>query len=212
MAEYVKADVDQVVLKPKNLSFEEAATVPLSALTAWQSLFVQANLQKGQKVLVTAAAGPTGMFAIQFAKAIGAYVIGVGSTSRSKELVQGFGVDEYIDYKTAGVEKAVQDIDLVLDYVGDKAIEQCFEVVKKDGQVVSIATFDAEARGKERGISSKFFIVSMDVDQLRKITGMLGDGSIRTVVGKTYSLEQTNEAFQAGAGGHDHGKTVITVP
>ena len=212
MAEHAKSDIDEVVLKPRNLSFAEAATVPLSALTAWQALFVHGGLQKGQKVLVTAAAGPTGVFAIQFAKQFGAYVVGTGSSKASKDLIEGLGADEYIDYKETDVRRAVQDVDLALDFVGEKNIEQCFAVVKKGGRVVSIATYDVDEKGKQQAIDATFFIVSMNADQLKDICQMVEDGRIRTVVDKTYPLERARQAFEYGAEGHGRGKTVITVP
>lgn len=212
MAEYVKADVDQVVLKPRNLSFEEATTIPLSALTAWQALFVHANLQKGQKLLVTAAAGGTGIFAVQFAKHIGAHVIATGSSARSKEILEKFGVDEFIDYKKTDLETAVKDVDLALDCVGDKGIDQCFKAVKKGGRVVSIASFTFKEKIAQYGIDGDFFIVKMDADQLERITKMLEDGTIQPVLDKTFPLERAREAFEEASNGSVHGKYVITVP
>ncbi len=213
MAQYAKADVDQVVLKPDNLTLAEAATVPLSALTAWQALFVHANLQKGQKLLVTAAAGGTGIFAVQFAKQIGAHVIGTASSQRSRELLESLGVNEIIDYKKNELENAVKDIDLVLECVGGKGdvLEQCFKVIKDGGRVISIAVFDAEQRAARHGISCKFFIVSMNPEQLRHIAGMLEGGSVRPVLDKTFPLEQAKQAFEEAAAGHVHGKVVVTV-
>ena len=211
MAEYAKADVDQVFLKPSNLSLAEAATVPLSALTAWQALFVHANLQKGQKLLVTAGAGGTGVFAVQFAKHVGAYVVATASSARSREILESFGVDEIIDYKKTDLEAAVKDVDLVLECTGDKVLEQCFKVLKKGGRVISICTFDAEERASRLGISGKFFIVSMDSAQLERIAKMIADGLARPVLDKTYPLEQTRKAFEDASAGHVHGKVVIAV-
>jgi NADPH:quinone reductase-like Zn-dependent oxidoreductase len=211
MAEYAKVDIDQVVPKPKNLSLAEAATVPLSALTAWQALFVHANLQKGDRLLVTAAAGGTGIFAVQFAKHIGAHVIGTASSARSKELLEKLGVDEIVDYKATELEDAVTDVDLVLECVGDKVLGQCFRVVKKGGRVVSICTFDAEEKAKQYGVSCKFFIVTMDADQLRTITELLEGGQVVPVLDKTFPLERARDAFVEASSGHVHGKVVITV-
>ena len=212
MAQYAKADVDQVVLKPSNLTLAEAATVPLSALTAWQALFVHANLQKGQKLLVTAGAGGTGVFAVQFAKQVGAHVIATASSQRSKELLESFGVDEIIDYKSTELEAAVKDVDVVLECVGGRGdvLEQCFKVVKEGGRVISIAVFDAEQRAAKHGIGCKFFIVSMDTEQLRNIVQMLEDGSVRPVLDKTFPLAEAKMAFEEGAAGHVHGKVVVT--
>lgn len=212
LAEYGKADIDQVVAKPKNLSFAEAATVPLSALTAWQALFVRHKLLKGQRILITAGAGGTGVFAVQFAKNIGAHVIATGSAARSKEILEQFGVDKFIDYKKTALTEAVKDVDFVLDCVGDKAIDDCFKVVKKDGVVVSIASIDAAEKAAKHGIDGDFFIVSMDADQMQAIVQMIENGTVKPVLDKTFPLERTREAFEEASrgGGAAHGKFVVT--
>jgi NADPH:quinone reductase-like Zn-dependent oxidoreductase len=212
MAEYAKADVDQVVLKPGNISAAEAATVPLSALTAWQALFVHGDLQKGQRLLITGAAGGTGVFAIQFANQVGAHVIATGSSARSRELSEKFGVDEFIDYKSTNLQAAAHDVDLVLDCVGGPVIEQCFKVVKKGGKVVSINTWDAKEKGAVEGVDAKFFIVNMDTQQLKTVNKMIEEEKVQTVVDRTFPLSEAPAAFEHCSQGHVHGKVVLTVP
>ncbi|KIX01247.1 uncharacterized protein Z518_08972 [Rhinocladiella mackenziei CBS 650.93] len=211
MAEFVKADVDQVVLKPRNLAFVEAAAIPLSALTAWQALFDHGKLKKGQRVLVTGGAGGTGVFATQFAKMFGAYVIATGSSARSREILEGYGVDEFIDYKATDLKSAVKDIDLVLECVGQTVLEQCFDVVRKEGTIVSIVTVNCKEEALKRGIDGKFFIVCMNAEQLNNITKMVEDGTIKPIIDATYPLEETRKAFEEASAGHVHGKAVIRV-
>lgn len=124
-AEYVVASTSAVAPKPNSLNFIQAASVPLAALTAWQSLFEHANLSAGQRVLIQAAAGGVGSFAVQFAKAKGAYVIGTASASK-QALVKELGADEVLDYRNTHFEEAVHDVDVVLDLVGGETQERSF--------------------------------------------------------------------------------------
>jgi NADPH:quinone reductase-like Zn-dependent oxidoreductase len=211
MAEYAKADIDQVLPKPKNLSFVEAAAVPLSALTAWQALFKHGNLQKGQRLLVTGAAGGTGVFAVQFARHIGAYVIGSGTSARSRELLEKLGVDQFVDYKTDDLKTAVGEVDLVLECVGGKSFEDALPVVKKDGLLISITEFNCEKIAEQKGVRGKFFIVKMNAEELSDITELIESGKVITVVDKTFPLESAEQAFKEASLGHVHGKAIITV-
>ena len=210
LAEYAVASLGDVVLKPKNMSFLEAASVPLSALTAWQALHDQAQLKKGQKLLVTGAAGSTGIWAVQFAKQIGAHVIGTASSEWSFTTLKELGCDEIIDYKNQNLEDVVSDVDLVLDTVGgDKTLDQISKVLKKDGQVVSIVTFDIASQLPE--LNAKFFIVSMKQEQLKHISGMIEDGKSKTYVDSVFPLEKAADAFRKGEKGHLHGKVIVQV-
>lgn len=211
MAEYAKADIDQVLPKPKNLSFVEAAAVPLSALTAWQALFKHGNLLKGQRLLVTGAAGGTGVFAVQFAHHIGAYVIGSGTSARSRELLEKLGVDQFVDYKTEDLKTAVGEVDLVLECVGGKSLENALSVVKKDGLLISITEVNCEKIAEQKGVRGKFFIVSMNAEELSGITELIESGKVITTVDKTFPLESAQQAFKEASLGHVHGKAIITV-
>jgi len=211
MAEYAKADTDQVIPKPKNLSFVEAAAVPLSALTAWQALFDHFNLQRDQRLLVTGAAGGTGVFAVQFARHIGAYVIGTGSSARSREILEKLGVDQFVDYKTEDLKTAVGEVDLVLECVGGKSLENALSVVKKDGLLISITEVDCEKIAEQKGVRGKFFIVSMNADELSTITELIESGKVVPIVDKTFGLENVQQAFKDASLGHVHGKAIISV-
>ena len=208
LAEYAVADIKDAVLKPKNMSLLEAASIPLSALTAWQAIHDQAELQKGQRFLITGAAGATGIWAVQFAKLIGAYVIGTASSQWSFRTLKTLGCDEIIDYKTQDLAERVSGIDLVLDTVGDeKTVEQISRVVKKTGRIVSICSFDIAQQLPD--LNAKFFIVSMNHDELRKITELIEREILRTFVDSVYPLEKAAEAFRKGEKGHLQGKVMV---
>jgi NADPH:quinone reductase-like Zn-dependent oxidoreductase len=211
MAEYAIADADQVIPKPSSLNFIQAAALPLSALTAWQALFVHGNLQKGQRLLVTGAAGGTGVFAVQFARHVGAYVVGTGSSSKSRKILEEFGVDEFVDYKTQDLKNTVGEVDLVLDYVGGKSFQDDLSVVKKDGLLISINEYNCEKIAEEKGVRAKFFIVSMDVEQLSTIKELVETGKVKPVVDKVFPLADARAAFEEAALGHIHGKAIIRV-
>lgn len=152
MAEYAKVNLTEVGLKPQALSLVGAASVPLSALTAWQALFDHARLLAGQKVLITGAAGGTGIFAVQLARMVGAYVVGTASAARSFAILRDFGVDEILDYKKVKFEEAVQDVDVVLDTVGGGVLEQCMNTIKRGGVLVSITDPACAERDKQLGV------------------------------------------------------------
>jgi NADPH:quinone reductase-like Zn-dependent oxidoreductase len=152
MAEYAKADLTQVIRKPGHLSHVEAASVVLTALTAWQALHEHAQLQKGQKLLVTGAAGGTGIFAVQIAKMIGVHVIGTASSERSFELLRELEIDEIIDYKKSKLDNAVSNVDVVLDTVGGEALEQGLRALKKNGLCININDPDCGKKADQVGV------------------------------------------------------------
>lgn len=209
LAEYAVADLPCVALKPKGLSLLEAASVPLSALTAWQALFDQGQLKKGQRLLITGAAGATGFFAIQMARSVGAYVIGTASSAESFEMLKELKIDEIVDYKKQALEDAVSDVDLALDTVGGNVLHQCAKVVKKDGLIVSIVTYDASEQIKD--VKAKFFIVTNKKEQLQQITQQIENGQLRTYIDSVFPLQNAVDAFQKGAEGHAHGKILVEV-
>ena len=215
LAEYVLADLDQIVPKPCNMSPVEAASVPLSALTAWQALFDHGKLISGQKLLITGVGGGTGVFAMQFAKRCvdGVHITGTGSSARSQELFKDFGGDAFVNYKETDLKSVdgAGTFDLVLDCVGGQVTQDCFKVVKKEGLVTSICTWDSAEQAKKHGVTGLFFIVSMEKKQLEAITALIEGGKVRTVVDRVFALEKTREAFEYASGGHVNGKVVVKV-
>ena len=215
LAEYALADVEAAVLKPKGLGMVDAASVPLSALTAWQGLFDQPDrpLGRGDRLLVTGAAGSTGTWAVQFAKQVGAYVVGTASSEWSKMTLRELGCDEVVDYKTqTPLSEYVDDIDLVLDTVGgDATLAELPKVLKKDGQVISIVTYDVQQQLAKAGVKAKFFIWTQNPAQMRRIAGMIEKGEVKTFVDSVFPLERAAEAFRKGGAGHLQGKIMVEV-
>ena len=211
LAEYAKSDLTQTVLKPKSLSLIDAATVPLTALTAWQALFDHAGLKTGQKLLVTGAAGGTGIWAVQIGKMAGAHVVGTASSPRSFELLKSFGIDEMVDYKRDQLDEVVKDVDVVLDTVGGTALDQSLKTLKKGGVLININDPTCVEKAKPLGVTGTFFIVSMNVEQMSKINGLIDDGILRTVVDSVFSFAEARKAYETGASGNVHGKIVVRV-
>lgn len=215
LAEYALADVQSTVLKPSGLGMRDAASVPLSALTAWQALFEQPDrpLARGMRVLVTGAAGSSGTWAVQFAKRVGAYVVGTASSAWSKSTLRELGCDEIVDYETQNpLSEFVKAVDLVLDTVGGEAVlAELPQVVKEDGEVISIVAYDVQQRLAAADVKAKFFVWRQNVAQMRHIAGMIEKGEVRTFVDSVFPLEQAAEAFRKGMGGHLQGKVMVEI-
>ena len=158
-AEYVAARADELVPKPATLTHAQAAAVPLSALTAWQALFEQGDLERGQRVLIHGGAGGVGSFAVQFARWRGAHVTAT-SSARDTDLVRELGADEVIDYRTQRFEDAVADQDLVFDTVGGETWERSWEVLRPGGRLVSIAVPRPPEREGDDGRRAIWFVVA----------------------------------------------------
>src|SRR3954447_22235619 len=156
LAEYCVTQPAWVAPKPRSLTYAEAASVPIGALTAWQGLFDRAKLQAGERVLIHGGAGAVGIFAIQLARSRGAYVVTTVS-ARNSEFVMGLGADEAIDYKAARFEDKAREIDVVFDAVGGDTLRRSWGVLKENGRLVTIAA-DSETAADER-TKRAFFIV-----------------------------------------------------
>lgn len=211
LAEYALADTKSCVPKPKGISMLHAASMSLSALTAWQALFDQASppLSKGQKLLVTGAAGSTGTWAVQFAKRVGAHVVGTASSAWSKRALAELGCDEVVDYKTQSpLSEYVKEVDLVLDCAGGD-VGELGKVVKAGGQVVSIVAYDIQQ--KLDGVQTKFFVWTQNAEQMGRIADMVGKGEMKTFVDSVFPLERAEEAFRKGQAGHLEGKVMVEV-
>jgi NADPH:quinone reductase-like Zn-dependent oxidoreductase len=219
MAEYTVATLEQVALKPKGLTMEEAASMPLSALTAWQALFEHAGFKKGMdgmRVLVTGAAGGTGVFAVPLAKWKGATVVGTAGSVRSFEMLKELGCDEIVDYKNDGWDKDLGDFDAVLDCVGGETLEKCWGLGKKGGWLCSVTVNpwhckEEQERGQKMGVRTSFFIVKGSAEQLGELAGLVEKGVLKAAVDEVFPFEKATEAFIKGEGGHVHGKLVLRV-
>ncbi|MEH6858891.1 NADP-dependent oxidoreductase, partial [Priestia megaterium] len=168
-AEYIAIHEDDIALKPKNLSFEEAASIPLVGLTSYQALTDILQLQKGQKILIQAGAGGVGTFAIQLAKLMGATVATTASEAGAN-LVKSLGADEIINYKTEKFEEILKNYDAVFDTLGGEILEKSFGVIKDGGKIVSVSGLPNARFGKEYG--SGFFKTLLFSAASHKLTGL----------------------------------------
>ncbi|RZJ71584.1 NADP-dependent oxidoreductase [Flavobacterium sp.] len=233
-AEFIAVNENDLALKPKNVSFEEAASIPLVALTVWQAFVEKANLGKNQKVFIQAGSGGVGTIAIQLAKYLGASV----ATTTSAEnfgLVKSLGADIVIDYKTQDFETLLKDYDLVLNSQDEKTLGKSFGILKPGGKVISISGPPDAAFAKEIGLSwfmkAAIFVLGIkvrkqakkhDVDysflfmrangeQLSEIGRLIEIGAIRPVIDKIFHFEELNEAMRYVSSGRARGKVVVKV-
>lgn len=215
-AEYVVVRADEVARKPPSIDHIHAAGVPLAALTAWQVLFdaptpyTGANIAPGQTVLIHAAAGGVGSFAVQLAKWKRARVIGTASAS-NVEFVRSLGADEVIDYRTTRFEDVVRDVDVVFDTVGGDVQERSWNVLRKGGILVSIVGNPSADRAKAHGARAGYVFVQPSGSQLARIGRLLDEGVIQSVVSKVLPLASAREAHALSEGGHVRGKIVLEV-
>ncbi|MCJ7520252.1 MAG: NAD(P)-dependent alcohol dehydrogenase [Anaerolineaceae bacterium] len=219
LAEYVCAGENEIALKPANLSFEQAASIPLAAITALQGLRDKGNIQPGQKVLINGASGGVGTFAVQIAKAFGAEVTGVCST-RNLEMVRSIGADHVIDYKKEDFTQNGQQYDLILAVNGYHPISDYLHALKPEGTYVvaggSMAQlFQAASNGKRisKTGGQKTYVVSLEHNKkdLIFIKELLESGKIMPVIDGCYPLSKTPEAFWYFEKIHPKGKIVISV-
>ncbi|GEN72722.1 NADP-dependent oxidoreductase [Chryseobacterium lathyri] len=231
-AEFISINEKDVALKPKNLTMEEAASIPLVGLTAWQALITKSNIQAGQKVFIQAGSGGVGTFAIQLAKYLGATVATTAS-EKSFELLKSLGADVLIDYKTQNFEDILMDYDAVLNSQDNKTLEKSFNILKSKGKIISISgpptpTFANEfnlpwyiklvtkllsrkirKKADKQNINYSFLFMKADGKQLAEITKLIEAGEIKPVIDKVFSFENTNEAVKYVESGRAKGKVVI---
>ena len=209
-AEFVAVRADELLPKPATATHTEAAAVPLSALTAWQALFDQGELARGQHVLVHGGAGGVGSYAVQLARWRGARVTAT-SSARDADFVRGLGADDVIDYRTQRFEDVVSDLDLVFDTVGGDTWERSSDVLGPAGRLVSIAVPRPPERETDDGRRAIWFIVKQDRDQLLEIGGLIDAGELRPIVSAELPLALGQQAY--GPRGHRSGpgKVVLVV-
>ena len=233
-AEFIAMNEADVALKPKNLTMEEAASIPLVGLTAWQVLIERANLKKGQKVLIHAGSGGVGTFAIQLAKHIGATVATTTSTA-NVDLVKRLGADIVIDYKKDPFEEILRDCDVVLNSLGKDTLKKSLRVLKPGGKLISISgppdpefakdfglnrmlepvmrllSFQIRRQAKRLQINYSFLFMKASGDQLRKISSLIETGAVRPVLDRVFPFESTKEAMAYVETGRARGKVVVRV-
>ena len=209
-AEYIVVHASEVALKPTALDFNQAAAVPLAALTAWQALFDAGNLQAGQTVLIHAGAGGVGHYALQLAHWKGARVITTAS-ARNADFVCALGADEVIDYTSTRFEEAVHDVDLVFDTVGDEVQQRSWPVLKPGGILVSILALTVPDDAEQRGWRSAYVFVQPSASQLAQLAGLIDAGHIKPHVDNVMALNDAAKTHILIQGGHARGKIVLQV-
>jgi NADPH:quinone reductase-like Zn-dependent oxidoreductase len=212
-AEYVVAPITHIAKKPENVTDDEAAAATLAALTAWQAIVTNAKIKKGDRVLIHGAAGGVGHYAVQFAKHLGAYVIGTAS-ARNREFVLGLGADEFIDYQTQSFENEVSDLDFVFDLFGDAIFDKSVQTVKKGGQIIALLdnlTEEQVAYSKSLGITSYRIIVHSNGEDMEKIATLLENGIVKSHISQTFSFDAMREAHLQVATGRTRGKVVVVM-
>ncbi|OAJ48831.1 NADP-dependent oxidoreductase [Pseudomonas marginalis] len=233
-AELIAVDENALALKPENLSMEEAAALPLVALTAWQVLVDSARLKQGQKVFIQAGSGGVGSVAIQLAKHLGAFVATTTSTA-NVEWVKALGADVVIDYKTQKFEQVLQDYDVVLNSLGADELEKSLTILKPGGQLISISGPPTPAfaqaqklpwvvglvmrllssgirrKARNKKVSYAFVFMRASGAQLDKITALVESGSIKPVIDRTFTFDSTADALSYVEQGRSKGKVIIKV-
>ncbi|MEU4547673.1 NADP-dependent oxidoreductase [Nonomuraea dietziae] len=234
-AELIAVHQDDVAIKPATLTMQEAASLPLVALTSWQALVERADLRAGQKVLIHAGSGGVGTIAIQLAKHLGATVATTTSTA-NVDLVKSLGADVVVDYKKQAFETVLHDYDVVLDTLGGENVTKSLRVLKPGGQLISIAgppdaafardiranpiirlavtalSFRTRRRARRQRVTYAFLFMTASGDQLRKLTPLIDAGEIRPVVDRVFPFTETRQALAyLEAGRAKAGKVVVTM-
>lgn len=213
-AEYVAAPAGHLALKPANISHEEAAASTLAALTAWQAFTFFAKVKKDDKVLIHAAAGGVGHYAVQIAKHFGAYVIGT-SSEKNKEFVLELGADEHIDYKNAKFEDVVSDVDFVLETIGYENFGRSVDVVKPTGTIINLPSGlseEVKEKALKKSINVNFMmLVFSDPEDIKSIASLLEQGIMKAHVSKTFDFEDIETAHTQVESGTTVGKIVVRV-
>jgi NADPH:quinone reductase-like Zn-dependent oxidoreductase len=209
-AQYAVVTEEEAAPKPKSLTYESAAAVPVVALTAWQALIDTAKLSAGQTVLIHGGSGGVGSFAIQIAKARGAKVIATASTANQDFLKQ-LGADVAIDYTKQKFEDVAKCVDVVLDSVGKDTLARSYGIVKKGGFIVTLVTRIDEAELAKHGIRGASLSVKPDSNELAEIGKLIDEGKIKVVVSQTFPLFEAMKAQGQVATGHTRGKIILKI-
>ena len=233
-AEFISMNEADVAIKPRELTMEEAASIPLVGLTAWQALVEIANLKPGQKIFIQAGTGGVGTFAIQLAKHLGATVATTASAANF-DMVKALGADVLIDYKTEDFETKLRGYDVVLHSQDSKTLDKSLRVLKPGGTLISISgppdpafadeigapwyvkaimrvlSFGARRKAKRLNVTFSFLFMRANGDQLSEITSLIDQGVIRPVVERVFPFESTQDALDFVEKGRAKGKVVVNV-
>ncbi len=207
-AQFVAVNANHVAAKPKTLSHEEAAGVPLAALTAWQAVFDRAGLRAGQKILIHAGAGGVGSFAIQFARAAGA-IITTTTSAANTGYVRALGADEVIDYRAQNFGDVGRDFDAVIDLIGGETQERSYAVLRPSGVLVNAWGAIMQDKAEAAGVRGVKVAVEPDSAQLRQIAELIDAGKVRVSLAKIFPLADCAAALNESRTGHVRGKIIL---
>ncbi len=210
-AEYVVALAGMIAKKPKSLSFVEAASAPVVAVTAWQMLFDYAKARAGQSVLIHGAAGNVGAYAVLLARRAGLHLFATASAGEIS-FVKNLGAETVIDYAATRFEDVVPPVDVVLDLVGGETRLRSFGVIKPGGILVSAVSNAPAPANAPADVRSVFFLVDVTTERLERLTELFDQGAIKARVGSVLSLNQARQAHEMLAGApHEKGKIVLKI-
>jgi 2-desacetyl-2-hydroxyethyl bacteriochlorophyllide A dehydrogenase len=214
-AEFAAVPENLAVLKPTNLNYEEAAAVPLAALTALQALRDKGNIQTGQNLLINGAAGGVGIFAVQIAKALGAQVTGVSST-KNLDLVKSLGADRVIDYTQQDFTKDTVQYDIIFDAVGKRSLSETKKVLKSNGVYITTVPnpkvmLEIVLTAFLPGQKAKFLFEKPNAKDLLFLKELIEGGKIRVVIDRTYPLQELAAAHSYSETGRVVGKIAIAI-
>ncbi len=210
-AEFVAASEEHIAHKPSNISHEEAAAATLAALTAWQLLFHYAKLKPGDKILIQAASGGVGHYAVQIAKHLGAYVIGI-SSAKNRQFVLELGADEHIPYDEQRFEDVVSEVDFVLDAFAKESLYQSLKVVKNGGTIISLLPMISESvlqKAKEKNVEIHYSLVKSNGADMEAIADLLKKGTLKSHVSKIFSFDKMGDAHIEMETGRTVGKIIV---
>ena len=208
-ADYIVVSVDEIAAKPKTLSWQKSAAVPLVTLTAWQALKDIGAVKQGDRVLIHAGAGGVGIAAIQLAKLAGATVY-TTSSAKNIEFLKELGADKVIDYTQEDFSK-LENLDIVLDTIGGEVLEKSWVTLKKGARLISIAEVPNEELATEYEVHASFCFVQANPEQLSKISNLIDLGKLKVEVDSVYQLEDIAQAHEKSESGHTRGKIVIQI-
>ncbi|WP_125588403.1 NADP-dependent oxidoreductase [Companilactobacillus jidongensis] len=211
-AEYTAVKEDKLAKLPNNVSFEEAASLPLAGLTAWQGVYENLEVKPGQTVLMQGGAGGVGIIGIQLLKHIGAHVITTAS-AKNKELLQSLGADEVIDYHETDFSKVLNNVDAVFDTIGGDTLDKSYSIIKKGGHLVTIDGQIDEKKVEAQGITANAIWLRPNGKQLTELVDFVSDGVVKTVIDSVhpFSEDGVKKAQEISESHHAKGKIVISM-
>jgi len=209
-ANYTTVSTDTIALKPKSIGFDEAAAISGGATTAWQALFNEGNVKAGDQILIHGAAGGVGLFAVQFAKWMGAHVTATAGPT-NLEYVRSIGADAVIDYTSIQFEKVVHNMDFVLDTVGGETLEKSWSVIRQGGTLISIAGQPSIERAQEEGVKVIKPSRTFAKEDLETIAKLMNEGKVKGYVGQRFSLHEVAQAHELSQRGHGRGRIILRI-